>query len=263
MATVTFLGSGDAVSSGGRFQACILVSSGQRRILLDCGASSLVALKRERVDPATIDMIFVSHLHGDHFAGIPFVVLDGQLAHRSAPLTIAGPHDVERRVRATMIDLYPGFATEPLRFPLAFVELAADEERDVGDIPARAWSVPHDPLSNPLALRLDVGAASIGYSGDTAWTPALAAVADGADLFICEAQTMTPKARIHVSYAEVLAHRAELRAKRIVLTHLGTDVIAAERLELERASDGMTIELGEKEGPAPPRGTGPHRASVR
>jgi ribonuclease BN (tRNA processing enzyme) len=106
------------------------------------------------------------------------------------------------------------------------------------------WSVPHDPLSNPLAARLSFGPISIGYSGDTAWTPALTEVAYGTELFICEAQTLEPKARIHISYAEVLAHRHELATARLVLTHLGSDVIAAGSLELERAWDGMTIDIG-------------------
>ena len=243
MPSVRFAGSGDAVASGGRFQACIVVSSTDRRVLLDCGASSLPALKRERIDPDSLDAIFVSHLHGDHFAGIPFLVLDGQLAHRSRPLVVAGPREIERRVRAAMVTMYPGFATEPLRFPLEFVELQPDDEREVAGVRVRAWSVPHDPLSNPLALRIGVGGRTIAYSGDSAWTPALAEVSRDADLFICEAQTMTPKARIHVSYAEVLAHRSEFRARRLVLTHLGADVIAAERLEFERAHDGMSIEV--------------------
>jgi ribonuclease BN (tRNA processing enzyme) len=259
VATVTFLGSGDAVSSGGRFQACILVATPERRVLLDCGASSLVAMKRAAIDPAMLDAIFVSHLHGDHFAGIPFLVLDGQLAHRTRPLVVAGPTEVERRVRTAMIAMYPGFATEPLRFPLEFVELAAGAEDDVAGVRVRAWSVPHDPLSNPLALRVALSGVTIGYSGDTAWTPALREVAAGADLFVCEAQTMAPKARIHVSYAEVLAHRDEFGAKRIVLTHLGADVIAAESLALERAHDGLVVALEERKGPAL-RGAGPSNA---
>jgi ribonuclease BN (tRNA processing enzyme) len=235
-----FLGCGDAVSSGGRFQACILIS---RHILLDCGSSSITALKAAGVDPSSVELIFISHLHGDHFAGIPFIVLDGQLAHRTRPLMIVGPIEVERRVRDTMVALYPGFATEPLRFPLEFIELRGGETRTVGGLAVTAWSVPHDPLSNPLALRLTLDGVSVGYSGDTAWTELLTEVADGVDLFICEAQTLAPKARIHLSYAEVLAHRAELRAKRIVLTHMGLDVIAAEDLAFERASDGTVIQI--------------------
>jgi ribonuclease BN (tRNA processing enzyme) len=241
---VRFLGSGDAVASAGRFQACILVTHHERRILLDCGASSIVALKRAGIDPSTIDLIVISHLHGDHFAGIPFLMLDGQFAHRTRPLALVGPADTEERVRAAMVMMYPGFADSRLGFPVTFSELAPGDELSIAGAVVRVWSVPHDPLSNPLALRLSLGDTSIGYSGDTAWTPVLSEVAQSTDLFICEAQTMTPKARIHISYAEVLAHRRELRSKRIVLTHLGTDVIAAQALELERAADDLTIDLG-------------------
>jgi ribonuclease BN (tRNA processing enzyme) len=242
--TIRFIGSGDAVASGGRFQACILVTDAERRMLVDAGASSLVGLKRAGVDPSTIDTVLVSHLHGDHFAGIPFLILDGQFAHRTKPLTIVGPSYSQERIEAALVNMYPGFASQPPRFPLLYVELADREAYDLERVRVAAWSVPHDPLSNPLALRVWLGPISIGYSGDTAWTDALAEVADGTQLFICEAQTLEPKARIHLSYAEVLAHRSELATARIVLTHLGTDVIAASDLTLERARDGMTIELG-------------------
>jgi ribonuclease BN (tRNA processing enzyme) len=240
---VQFLGSGDAVASGGRFQACILVSYDEQRMLLDCGASSIVALKRRAVDPSTIDLVLVSHLHGDHFAGVPFLVLDGQFAHRERPLTIVGPPETEARVRTALINMYPGFADERPRFPLRFVEVGGGDVVELEPVQVAAWSVPHDPLSNPLALRLSLGPFSIGYSGDTAWTSALSEVAAGTQLFICEAQTLEPKARIHVSYAEVLAHRHELATQRLLLTHLGDDVIAAADLELERAHDDLTIDL--------------------
>jgi ribonuclease BN (tRNA processing enzyme) len=242
--TIRFLGSGDAVGSGGRFQACILVSHAGGKILLDAGASSIVALKREGLDPSAIDVILVSHLHGDHFAGIPFLILDGQFAHRARPLTIIGPVGSKGRIEAALVNMYPGFARELPHFPLRFVELGDRETAELEQVRVAVWSVPHDPLSNPLALRLWIGPLSIGYSGDTAWTGALAEVADRTELFICEAQTLEPKARIHLSYAEVLAHRHELATARLVLTHLGRDVIAANDLELERAWDGMAIKLG-------------------
>jgi ribonuclease BN (tRNA processing enzyme) len=81
--TVTFAGSGDAFGSGGRYQACIHVRSpGCEPVLLDCGATSLSALKRLGLDPGEVGAVFVSHLHGDHFAGLPFLILDGQFSHR-------------------------------------------------------------------------------------------------------------------------------------------------------------------------------------
>ena len=46
MVTLQFVGSGDAFGSDGRFQACISLSWDEHHVLLDCGASSLIALKR-------------------------------------------------------------------------------------------------------------------------------------------------------------------------------------------------------------------------
>jgi len=99
---VRFLGSGDAFGSGGRLQTCILLESGDFRCLVDCGASSLIALKRAAIDPNDIDTLLITHLHGDHFGGIPFLVLDGQFARRSRRLLVAGPPGVAERVTQLM-----------------------------------------------------------------------------------------------------------------------------------------------------------------
>ena len=78
MVSIQFIGSGDAFGSGGRFQTCIRLTHQTGSLLIDCGASSLVALKRAGVPPASIDAILLSHLHGDHFGGVPFFILDAQ-----------------------------------------------------------------------------------------------------------------------------------------------------------------------------------------
>jgi ribonuclease BN (tRNA processing enzyme) len=100
---VTFAGSGDAFGSGGRFQACIhLQQAGLAPVLLDCGATSLPALRRCGLDPGGIAAVFVSHLHGDHFGGLPFLILDAQFAGRTAPLVVAGPAGTGQRLAETM-----------------------------------------------------------------------------------------------------------------------------------------------------------------
>src|SRR3974390_307635 len=93
-----FIGSGDAFGSGGRFNTCFLVSGPGCLLVIVCGAPSLVALKRAAVDPASIDAVVVSHLHGDHFGGLPFLLLDGQFSRRTRPLTVAGPPGTARRL---------------------------------------------------------------------------------------------------------------------------------------------------------------------
>jgi ribonuclease BN (tRNA processing enzyme) len=96
---LAFLGSGDAFGSGGRLQACLQLRGGPSELLLDCGATSLVALKRAAIDPAGIDHILVSHVHGDLFGGIPFLIL-GRPVHPSgaAPSSLQD-HRASRLVR--------------------------------------------------------------------------------------------------------------------------------------------------------------------
>ena len=87
-----FLGSGDAFGSGGRFNTCFHLERRQHgNVLIDCGASSMVAIRKWDVDPRGISTILVSHLHGDHFGGLPFFVLDGQFRRRERPLLVVGP----------------------------------------------------------------------------------------------------------------------------------------------------------------------------
>ncbi len=96
---IKLLGSGDAFGSGGRFQTCILIESDDSGFLLDCGALALIAMKQFGVSLPDIDSIFITHLHGDHFGGIPFFILDSQLiSRRSEPLLIAGPPGLEERI---------------------------------------------------------------------------------------------------------------------------------------------------------------------
>src|SRR5436305_14807829 len=110
MATVRlrFLGCGDAFASGGRLQACLHLEGGSEPMLMDCGAAGLVALKRERIDPASIGCVALSHLHGDHFAGLPWLIMEGQFTDRARPLVIGGPPETEQRLAQLLEALYPG-----------------------------------------------------------------------------------------------------------------------------------------------------------
>ncbi len=49
-------------------------------LLVDCGATSLVALKAQGLNPDAVDAVAVTHLHGDHFGGLPFLILDAHSA---------------------------------------------------------------------------------------------------------------------------------------------------------------------------------------
>jgi ribonuclease BN (tRNA processing enzyme) len=94
------------------------------------------------------------------------------------------------------------------------------------------------------AYRVDVAGKTVAYSGDTEWTDVLTDVARDADLFICESNYFDKEMKFHLSYRTLAEHRAELRCKRLILTHLGPESLARRgEIREEVARDGLTIEL--------------------
>jgi ribonuclease BN (tRNA processing enzyme) len=238
---VTFIGSGNAFADGGRSHACILVSAPGVSLLLDCGGSSLPAIKGE-IDPEAIDAIAISHLHGDHFGGIPYLIVEQHYAGRTAPLVIAGPRGLPDRLRAAESALYPDFfRNTKLRFPVREATLGASET-ELGGALVSALPVKHVPEAEPHGLRVRVGDKLIAYSGDAIWSDELARVAKGADLFICDASFFDTDDPSHISYRTLMAQRGQLDCKRIVLTHLGAETLARiGELDIEHAVDGTGL----------------------
>ncbi len=244
-ARLRFLGSGDNFGSGGRFQACIHVDTGTTRFLIDCGASSLIPMKRAGISTAEIDLILISHLHGDHFGGIPFFILDAQLiSRREAPLVIAGPPGLKQRAHEAMEVFYPGASGVERKFAVQYIEMIAGETAQAGGLTVHPVRVIHGSGDPPYALRIECAGKIIAYSGDTEWTDALLTVADGADLFICESYFFEKQMKNHINYRTLTAHLAELKCKRLILTHMGDDILNhLDQIELETAHDGMEVIL--------------------
>jgi ribonuclease BN (tRNA processing enzyme) len=241
---LTFLGSGDAFGSGGRLQACLLLSGAGERVLLDCGASSLIAMKRAGVDPGAIDAFAVSHLHGDHFGGLPFLILDGQFARRTRPLVVAGPPGVRARVEAAMEVFFPGSTRVARRFETAFVEFADGCATPLGAATVTPFPVVHESGAPSYALRVGYGGKVVAYSGDTEWTERLVDAARGADVFVCEAYTFDRRIRYHLDHATLAAHAERLQCRRVVLTHMSADMLARRGdTPFEGAADGLILPL--------------------
>jgi ribonuclease BN (tRNA processing enzyme) len=211
-----FLGCGDAFGSGGRLQACLYLRGGVDNILVDGGTTSLVAMKRAGVDPGSIGFIVVSHLHGDHFGGIPFLVLDGQFSGRGRPLVVAGPPGIQRRVEQAMEVGFPGSVRASRRFTVGFLELSQRTPTTVGTTGVTAYPVEHACAAPPYAFRLEYGGKRIAYSSDSSWIDTLIDVADGADVFVCEAYFFDKKVTYHLDYRTLQQNRHRIRSPRIV-----------------------------------------------
>lgn len=240
---VTFLGSGDAFSSGGRLHTCIMIKSSKRQLLVDCGASALVSLKKFHVNPNEIEMIFLSHLHGDHFGGIPFFILDAHLVNkRTNPLTIAGPPGTEKRIYEAMEVMFSGSSKIKLKFDLKIIELSLEQPNTFEDVTINAYEVNHASGAPALALRMEHLNKIITYTGDTDWTDSLIQAGERADLLIAESYFYEKKVKYPLDYQTLLAHLDEIRPKKVVLTHLGEDMLKrAEQIELDYAEDGKSF----------------------
>jgi ribonuclease BN (tRNA processing enzyme) len=243
--TVLFVGSGDSFGSGGRFQTCILVDGPRSRFAIDFGTSSLIALAQQGIAHNSIDAILISHLHGDHCGGVPFLLIDAMLAaKRERPLTIAGPRDLPRRMAEIREALFPGSHVMTPKFPVDWIELEPGRPREILDLRVTARPARHTQETNPTSLRVEVGGKVIAYTGDTEWTDDVAAVARGADLLIAECYFYEKPIRWHLTYPTLAAHLAEVNAQRVILTHMSREMLAhADEVPEECAYDGLVVAL--------------------
>lgn len=242
---VTFLGTGDAFNARARCHAGYLLAAPSATLLLDCGPTALLAMKRDGLSPDALDAIVLSHLHGDHFAGLPFFFLTYIFdAPRQRPLIVVGPPGTEARVHDLYRAMYRDLSARPLPFELRYVEVTGGLHTAVGAVDLLPFAVPHQQTELSLGYRLTVDGRSILYSGDSGWTEALVAHSRGTDLFICECCYFETRTEFHLDYPRIAEQRARFGCRRLVLTHVGREVLArGDEITEQIAHDGLLIEL--------------------
>jgi ribonuclease BN (tRNA processing enzyme) len=245
---LTVLGSGDAFGSGGRFNTCFFLETAKGTLLIDCGASALVALKAHGLDPNRIDGIVLSHLHGDHFGGLPFLLLDAQfLAERERPLLIAGPPGTRARLDALLEVFFPRSTTNKWHFSWKVMEIEVGRPTELLDHCVTSTEVVHYSGAPSTALRLSDGEKFFAYSGDTEWVEALVSVADGADLFIVECYGYCGLMTAHLTWEILQPRLPDLRARQIMITHMNPSMLARQKEALAAgvlvAEDGAIVEF--------------------
>ena len=243
--SVRFVGSGDSFGSGGRFQTCILVDGPQSRFAIDFGTSSLIALAQQGIEHNSIDAILLTHLHGDHCGGIPFLLMDAMLsAKRARPLVIAGPRDLQRRMTQIQEALFPGSHVMMPKFPVTWLEMDPGRPHQVLDCIVTPQPARHTAETNPTAIRVEVDGKVVAYTGDTEWTDDVAKVAAGADLLIAESYFYDKPIKWHLNYPVIAALRDKLGAQRVVLTHMSREMLAhADAVPEECAYDGLVVQI--------------------
>jgi ribonuclease BN (tRNA processing enzyme) len=241
-----FVGCGDAFGSGGRLNTCFHLVGRNFNVLIDCGASSLVGMHKLAIDRNNIGIIFVTHFHGDHVGGLPFFLLEANyVSKREQALTIVGPPSLKARYNEIMEVGFPGTQDLELNFPLQLKELEIGRRNDVGGLRLTPYHVQHDDRAGPcLGFRFEVEGKVFAYSGDTEWTDSVIDIGYEADLFICEAFSRDKPVPTHMALSSLERHLGQIRPKRLILTHMGDDMLARRaEVPFETAEDGMIVEF--------------------
>jgi ribonuclease BN (tRNA processing enzyme) len=245
---LTIAGCSDAFGSGGRFHSCYVLDTSEGRLLLECGANSPLALKRAGIAISSIDAIVISHCHGDHFGGLPFVFLDKMFVERgSKRLDILGPPGIEERTEALFECVYPSLKALPREFEINYNELVPQSTAAWGSLFIKAYEVDHYSGTPSLALSLTDEGTIFGFSGDSGWCDGVIEAGRGADLFMAECTFFSTQAAMHLDYLTLAAKFPEIGAKRYLLTHMSEEMLASlDKIDTSRciaAEDGLSLTI--------------------
>lgn len=249
---IKFIGSGNAFNTDGRGSQCLWIEPARGQpFIVDVGPTAMAAMATQRLDPGRVGSVFFTHLHGDHIAGWPFLLLHSKfIARRTAPLDVIGPRGTRRRLAMLSECCYDELTTlRRLPFRVRHRELAV--RRTTGWKSPAGFKVDVVPMihhPSSIGFRFHLPGNTIAVSGDTRWCEGLESLSSGADLLILECTCLTRPDYAHIGLDEVRQGLGRLQARRIVLTHLSNDIARALRRRplpgVSAAEDGLVLRLG-------------------
>lgn len=124
--SVTILGSGAAVPTLQRGTTAQFINCQQRHILIDCGEGTQLQMRKFKVKFQNIQIVLISHLHGDHIFGLPGLISSMQLLGRTLPITIIGPKGIKEFLNSQF-----KISGAQKGFPINFKELPKNTEEIV------------------------------------------------------------------------------------------------------------------------------------
>ncbi len=233
---VVFLGVGEAFDHRLPNTSLLLVAEAGDALLCDCGFTAAAAFFAHKPADLHVDSlvgITVSHFHGDHFMGLPWLLHRLRFEGRRAPLAIVGGHGVEDVVAQVCELAYPESLAK-LGFPLTFKTVTDGDEIDMDD-----WRLSFARTNHPepnLAVRVFREDSAVLYSGDGAPTTGVQTLAQRANLAVMESFMLREEDvgdSGHGSVAGSLAFAELACVDRVALTHVHRRVRHDRRDELE------------------------------
>jgi ribonuclease BN (tRNA processing enzyme) len=244
--TLTLLGTGDAFASGGRAQAGYLLEAAGKKILFEAGPGLMAEMKRHGIEADALDAVVISHLHGDHFSGLPFLFLEYMWERpRKHPVIVAGPKNLEQRTWALMRTMFSRFNLNDIRSKVKWIVLEPGKSVKLVGLQLSTIRSPHTKPDISLSVKIVADGKTFVFSGDSGWNDELVKFSAGANLLLCECTYFESEhLRFHMNYPELARNRDRFNVKRMILTHLGRELINhTPDIEIEMGFDGMKLEI--------------------
>jgi ribonuclease Z len=251
---IHFLGVGEACD-GRQPNTSILLKTdtakSRGRILLDCGFSTPHQFFSLLPPAEELQVLWISHFHGDHFLGTPLLLLWFWEMKRKRPLTILGPPGIEAAIRNAMDLAYPNLL-DRLDYSLLFHEITPGNEFHIAE---STWQGEYNEHSQPcLSLRLELYGRAIFYSGDGRPTPKTQSLAAGCDLVIHEAYGFSDTTPGHGSINSCLEFARIAGIRRLALVHMQREI----RMQAQAAIKRLREEYQDLDIFMPERGSSIH-----
>lgn len=215
---LAFVGSGNAFAPGGLCWNGFVVDG---RFLFEAPPQALLSLNRMGIDPNALDAIVLSHHHGDHFLGLPFIMLHWKYFGRSRPAAVVGPPGTRELATAIGRSVYPGLFD--ISYELRWLEVEDGDFVEFEGLRIRAHRVEHDTrLSLNLGFSCRLGDRFFSYTGDTGLCDAVLAMASESELVIAECSSVDERVPIHLNLVDDIPRIREAMPpdSRLILTHV-------------------------------------------
>jgi ribonuclease BN (tRNA processing enzyme) len=240
VAEAVFLGTGNYLVPPGRYWNSFVLDG---TVLVEPAPTALPHLRRAGIPAADLDAVVISHFHADHTFGWPFLLLE-LLRHRGdRPLHVVGPPGVEAFLAdMTLLAGVPEILEAArAQMDLRYVEVDGTWQ-DAGALRFRGVEVVHVPHLRCFGYLFERGDRLVAYSGDTHPCPGLDELAGAAAAIVLECNGAHPWPS-HMDVASVRDLAARFPDLRIVVSHVGDDVTAADLPGVTLPDDFDTVTL--------------------
>lgn len=218
---LTFLGSANAFAAGGNYWSSFIVDG---KYQFDAPPTLLPHLKRLGISLPDIEVIFITHGHGDHFVGLPFLMLEYvYMTERSKELTIVGPPGCEAWLEDFAERVYPNIL-KGSDYKRTYVEADPGREQQAADVTFQAYPMNHVREENSpgaFGYRVRIGDKTVAYTGDTMFCEEAVQLGEGADVYVVDCTYSQGCGPEHMGLDDVRKIRERLSPETaIILTHL-------------------------------------------